>query len=94
MGLLSFDSTMKSNLGVARPIDVAVIPRERSREVIGHRIGENDAYFEEITRRWARALQLAARDIPNPEWLSRGTGRRSRRPRAPAKNGARMRSET
>lgn len=69
VGLLSFDSTMQSNLGVARPIDVAVIPDKRGRPVIARRIGQDDPYFDDIRRRWAKALAHSARDIPNPEWL-------------------------
>jgi putative proteasome-type protease len=72
IGLLSFDSTMKSNLGVARPIDLVLVPRGRGEPVLSHRIGEDDPYFEEITQRWARLLREATQTIPNPPWLRRG----------------------
>ena len=73
IGLLSFDSTMKSNLGVARPVDVAVLPRERSLAPIGRRV-DDDPYFDEITRRWAELLREATLSIPNPPWLAPGRG--------------------
>ena len=69
LGLLSFDSTMKSNLGVARPIDVAIVPSDRRLPPIGRRIDEDDPYFDGITARWARSLREAALSIPNPDWV-------------------------
>jgi putative proteasome-type protease len=82
VGLLSFDSTMKSNLGVARPIDVVVVPSDRGQPVLTHRIGEEDPYFGEITKRWADALAEASREIPNPHWLADLAARNSGRARA------------
>lgn len=72
IGLLSFDSTMKSNLGVARPIDVALLPRDRALAPLGRRIGVDDPYFDEITLGWARMLRDAVLNLPNPPWLAGG----------------------
>jgi putative proteasome-type protease len=70
IGCLSFDSTMKSNLGVARPIDVLVLPDQGDRQVLTRRIEREDAYFSEITRQWADTLSKAMAEIPNPPWLT------------------------
>ena len=69
IGLLSFDSTMKSNLGVARPIDLVILPSDRGLPPIGRRIERDDPYFDEITTSWARMLREAVHAIPNPDWL-------------------------
>lgn len=71
IGLLSFDSTMKSNLGVGRPIDVVVLPSERGAPPVERRIGVDDPYFEKITASWAASLRKAVHAIPNPDWLPR-----------------------
>lgn len=72
IGLLSFDSTMKSNLGVARPIDLVILSAERTLPPIARRIERDDPYFDEITRSWARMLREAVHAIPNPDWLAPG----------------------
>jgi putative proteasome-type protease len=69
IGCLSFDATMQSNLGVARPIDVLVLPADREGPVITRRIGRDDAYFSDITRRWSEVLDEATAAIPNPDWV-------------------------
>lgn len=69
MGCLSFDSTMKSNLGVAMPIDVLVLPGDRSRPVLNRRIEPGDRYFGELEARWAELLYDAATGLPNPPWM-------------------------
>lgn len=69
-GFLSFDSTIRSNLGVARPLDLMVMPRDRDRPVLIRRIEEDDPYFDDLSARWARYLFQATHDIPNPPWMT------------------------
>lgn len=78
IGLLSFDSTMKSNLGVSRPIDIMVMPRDCRDLISCRRVDEHDSYFDDITARWAQLLRDATQDIPNPAWMPSSTDRRSR----------------
>ncbi|MFL6858464.1 MAG: peptidase [Allosphingosinicella sp.] len=66
---LSFDSAMRSNLGVARPLDLMVMPRDRARPLLHRRIAEDDAYFDDLSARWARYLHDAAEKIPDPPWM-------------------------
>jgi putative proteasome-type protease len=68
-GFLSFDSAMRSNLGVARPLDLMVMPRDREAPVLTRRIAEDDAYFDDLSNRWARYLHQATENIPNPPWM-------------------------
>jgi len=69
-GFLSFDSAMRSNLGVARPLDLMVMPRDRDRPVLTRRIEEDDPYFDDLSARWSRYLNQATANIPNPPWMS------------------------
>jgi putative proteasome-type protease len=66
---LSFDSAMRSNLGVARPLDLLVMPRDRARPVLHRRIEEDDSYFDDLSDRWSRYLHAAAEKIPDPPWM-------------------------
>ena len=64
--LLSFDSTMKSNLSVAPPIDVAVIA-DGTLKVGGRRRYErDDPYFKKLRRAWSKGLKQVFERLPAP----------------------------
>jgi putative proteasome-type protease len=67
LALLSMDSTLKSNLSVGMPIDLAII-REGSQKVNARRIADEDPYFESIADSWSKALRNAYQAIPDPDW--------------------------
>ena len=69
MGFLSFDSAIRSNLGVARPLDIMVMPADMTRPVVTRRIGIDDDYFDGLSRQWGRLLHEAAKSIPNPPFM-------------------------
>ena len=69
-GFLSFDAAMASNLGVARPIDIMVMPTDRSRPILTRRIERRDEYFDDLSDRWGEALSKASHSIPNPTFLA------------------------
>jgi putative proteasome-type protease len=69
-GFLSFDAAMASNLGVARPIDIMVMPADPRQPVLTRRIGRDDPYFNDLSERWGNALNEASKQIPNPPYLS------------------------
>lgn len=69
IGFLSFDSAIRSNLGVARPLDIMVMPTDMNRPVITRRIGIDDDYFDGLSRQWGRLLHEAAKSIPNPPFM-------------------------
>jgi len=66
--LISMDSTLRSNLTVGMPIDLAVYRRDALRAELRRRITEDDEYFRMIRERWSEALREAYRAIPLPDW--------------------------
>jgi putative proteasome-type protease len=69
VALLSFDSAMRSNLGVARPLDLMVMPADRQQPILSRRIEADDPYFNELSLRWSVMLHEATVAIPNPPWM-------------------------
>ena len=68
VGLISMDSTMRSNLGVGMPIDVLVMRRDAQLAEVDHRIDSSDAYFRDLRERWSAALRAAHMAIPRPPY--------------------------
>lgn len=68
IGLISFSSTMRSNLAVGLPIDLIVARKGQSKSELVHRIGEDDAYYRDLNRRWSEALRAAQASIPTPPY--------------------------
>jgi putative proteasome-type protease len=69
VGLISFDSTMRSNLSVGRPLDMIVIPQDRSAPIIRRRITEDDAYFNELSANWGRLMNESRQQIADPPFM-------------------------
>lgn len=68
-GLVSMDSTMRSNLTVGPPITLVAI-RTGEYRVASHQVIDTDnEYFRTIRDRWGEALSQAFRDLPDPDWL-------------------------
>lgn len=67
VGLLSMNSTMRSNLGVGLPIDMMVMRPGQSTATLV-RIDEDDPYYHDLGDRWAQALANALADIPEPSY--------------------------
>jgi putative proteasome-type protease len=68
IGLISMDSTMRSNLGVGLPIDIAVIRRDALATEVAHRIEAGEPYFHDLRERWSAALRAAHMAIPRPPY--------------------------
>jgi putative proteasome-type protease len=68
--LVSFDSTMRSNLSVGLPIDVACCTQSSLRLDFQQHITQDDPYFSQISRRWSDGLKGVFASLPNPDWLS------------------------
>lgn len=73
LGLISMDSTLRSNLSVGLPIDLTVIRFNEIKSELRHRIGEDDPYFHSIRERWSSALRDAYRMLPSPPWQEQQT---------------------
>ena len=57
--LLSFDSTLRSNLSVGMPIDMLLYARDSLTTDGVRRIDKDDAYFKKLSSEWSRALRTA-----------------------------------
>jgi putative proteasome-type protease len=68
LGLISMDSTMRSNLGVGLPIDIMMVRRDTCTAELDHRIGQDDPYFQDLRESWSSALRAAHMNIPRPPY--------------------------
>ena len=55
--LLSYDSTLRSNLSVGMPIDILVYERDSLDVSRERRIGQDDEYFRKMSAAWSDALR-------------------------------------
>ncbi|SEN26870.1 putative proteasome-type protease [Gemmobacter aquatilis] len=55
--LLSMDSTLRSNLSVGMPLDMAVIARDACQVTMRRRIEAGDEQFRAMSEAWSRALR-------------------------------------
>ncbi|MCE2991220.1 MAG: peptidase, partial [Nitrosomonadaceae bacterium] len=67
--LISFDSTIKSNISVGLPIDMLWYPRDGLRVGVQQRIREGDPYFSMVRQRWGGGLRRVFSELPDPDWL-------------------------
>jgi len=70
IGLISMDSTMRSNLGVGMPIDLLVVRRDTCEAELNYRIEPGEPYFHDLRERWSAALRQAHMNIPRPPYGS------------------------
>jgi putative proteasome-type protease len=66
--LVSFDSTMRSNISVGLPIDMLIYDNNSLKVRIQRRIEETDAYFSMIHSQWGEGLRRVFAQLPNPDW--------------------------
>jgi putative proteasome-type protease len=66
--LVSMDATMRSNLTVGPPLDLAIIKRDELRLASHTSIDMDNPYFTMIRERWGFALQEVFSELPNPNW--------------------------
>jgi putative proteasome-type protease len=66
--LVSFDSTMRSNVSVGLPIDLAWYEKDALRVGLQRRITESDAYFNMIHTQWGDGLRRVFAQLPDPRW--------------------------
>ncbi|HEX4857436.1 MAG TPA: proteasome-type protease [Usitatibacteraceae bacterium] len=67
--LVSFDSTIKSNISVGLPIDMLWYPRDALRVAVQQRIQDGDPYFSMLRQRWGGGLRRVFAELPDPDWL-------------------------
>jgi putative proteasome-type protease len=72
IGLVSVDSTMRSNLSVGLPIDIIIARRDALVAELNYRIEPGEPYFHDLRERWSAALRAAHAGIPRPPYKTGG----------------------
>jgi putative proteasome-type protease len=67
--LVSFDSTMRSNLSVGLPLDIALVGTDALAVTFRHRIDTDDAYFGSLRQGWSQGLKKVFNELPSPDWF-------------------------
>ncbi len=62
--IVSFDSTIKANLSVGLPLDLAVHESDACKTLYEKRIEADDAYFQLVSTGWGEALKNAIQSLP------------------------------
>lgn len=66
--LVSFDSTMRSNVSVGMPIDMACYVTDSLSLDNIKQMQEGDPYFTSISSNWSEGLKSIFARLPNPDW--------------------------
>ena len=66
--LVSFDSTMRSNLSVGMPIDLICYKRDSLEVRMRRRFDEEDAYFSALGKQWSEGTRQVFSRLPNLDW--------------------------
>jgi putative proteasome-type protease len=66
--LVSFDSTMRSNLSVGMPIDMICYERDSLEVQKRRRFDEGDSYFTALSREWSEGTRQVFRQLPGLRW--------------------------
>lgn len=66
--LVSMDSTIRSNLSVGPPLDLAIIRRDEYKLATHMSLDMDNEYFTMIRTRWGAALKEVFSELPNPNW--------------------------
>ncbi len=72
LALISMDSTIRSNLSVGVPLDLAILRTDELKVSTHLSIDAKNDYFAMIRNRWSEALGHAFDELPNPDWIDKG----------------------
>lgn len=64
--LISFDSTIRSNLSVGTPLDLLVYRKDSLHLPEGRRLYDDDPYWQMIRTQWSEGLRQAMANMPPP----------------------------
>jgi len=67
--LVSFDSTMRSNISVGLPIDLLVYEVNSLAVRLQRRIEESDPYFQMVHKEWGEGLRRVFTQLSDPDWI-------------------------
>lgn len=68
--LISFDSTIRSNLSVGLPIDMLLYRTDSFAPAEPHRITKDDPYFKTISQGWGGGLKRVFEQLPDDDWFA------------------------
>ncbi|MCB5185264.1 proteasome-type protease [Methylobacillus gramineus] len=66
--LISFDSTIRSNISVAAPIDLLIYRTNSFNADCKQRLTESDPYYTTVRQGWSDGLRQVFAGLPNPDW--------------------------
>jgi putative proteasome-type protease len=66
--LVSFDSTMRSNLSVGMPIDLICYERDSLEITMRRRFDQGDSYFTALSKEWSEGTRAVFRQLPALQW--------------------------
>ena len=66
--LVSYDSTMRSNLSVGMPIDLICYERDSLEVRMRRRFDEGDKYFSELGKQWTEGTRQVFSQLSELEW--------------------------
>ncbi len=67
--LVSYDSTMRSNVSVGPPIEICWYSEDSLQVGLRQRVQEDDPYFQLIRQEWAVGVRRAFMEVPDPDWF-------------------------
>ncbi|MCV2421282.1 proteasome-type protease [Paucibacter sp. DJ2R-2] len=68
--LISFDSTIRSNLSVGLPIDMLLYRANSFAPAAPHRVTADDPYFNKLRRGWGEGLKRVFAKLPDEDWFA------------------------
>jgi putative proteasome-type protease len=63
--MVSFDSTLKSNLSVGLPLDLVFYEKDSFKVGMQRRIAQDDPYYRQVSEGWSDALKMAFKSLPD-----------------------------
>jgi putative proteasome-type protease len=66
--LVSFDSTMRSNLSVGMPIDLVCYERDSLKVDMRRRFDQGDNYFTALSEEWSEGVRGVFKQLPALKW--------------------------
>jgi putative proteasome-type protease len=66
--LVSFDSTMRSNLSVGMPIDLLCYQRDTLEVRMQRRFDQGDPYFTTLSKGWSEGVRAVFKQLPELTW--------------------------
>lgn len=69
--LISFDSTIRSNISVAAPIDLLVYRTDSLNADCYRRVSDQDSYFDTLRKGWSEGLKQVFQQLPAVDWFAK-----------------------